>query len=674
MERLEKDASAGGELAIKSVNAGGISPASSLALSATSPGGAVGATVPGTPSSQLALKDVQCPICLKVFSRKFSLEMHFLIHQGLKPYKCQFCGRCFRQKGTLMRHKAIHSQTPSYRCGLCDKSYRQKNVFLHHLRNRHKVSTDVLDRRRCHIKNSGGSGGGGVIEALPTPNPPSYTSPLPPPSLSSVCLPPLSPPESGEPTIPTLPGGASMPPEPRQGSPQHPIILRISDRQGGMPPTTSVPPALYPAMQGGPLHPLLSSPGGMLASPGSNSYSGDGTIPGQWQCPFCAFESPHDLDVCRNHLLQHVNDAPPVLDCPLCPRRFPSERELGIHLRDFHESSLLMGGAVPPHYRGAGPPPLVGASPPTRAAGGTPIISRVKEEEPRGSDDARSEVTFTCIPCQIEFANEDDFEWHVKTHVQSVLSDSGEDRKPANGTDDAVPLDLASSRRNHERRVQEALRHDEQRFISDSVLRAVNSRQDDEASTLKESGDSKSDRSVSTPVKREGSSPPGKEKGGKRLMCVECGKLFSSKSVYRYHMQLHLSVQGAFRCPLCRMTFQRKHQLLHHTRQRHMKKLRCERCWKQFSYRSLHQRHVQRCMQGPTPQLALRGTLSLPVVDVGAARGALGRDLVGVIPLVASEGDEVNQALGVPVLAPDTLLKSRLNGLLLHVSAGRIGL
>lgn len=660
MERPEKDVSVGGELAITSANAGGMPPAA-LAPAATTVG------VPGAPS-QLALKDVQCPICLKVFSRKFSLEMHFLIHQGLKPYKCQFCGRCFRQKGTLMRHKAIHSQTPSYRCGLCDKSYRQKNVFLHHLRNRHKVSTDVLDRRRCHIKNSSGSGGG-VIEALPTPHPPSYASPLPPPSLSSVCLPPLSPPEPGEPSVSAPPGATSMPPEPGQGSPQQPIILRISERQACIPPTTTVPPGLFPAMPVASLHhPLLSPQGGLLASPGGNSYSGDGGIPGQWQCPFCAFESPHDLDVCRNHLLQHINDAPPVLDCPLCPRRFPSERELGFHLRDFHESSLHLAGR-PPQFRASVPPPLVAASPPPGRSGGVPTVARVKDEEPRGSDDARSDVTFTCIPCQIEFASEDDFEWHVKTHVQSVLSDGGEDRKGANGADDAVPLDLASTRRNHERQSEGA-----QQYLPDTALRTVNDRHDDEGSAVRESCDSKSERSASTPVKRDGSSPSAKENVGKRLMCVECGKLFSSKSVYRYHMQLHLSVQGAFRCPLCRVTFQRKHQLLQHTRQRHMKKLRCERCWKQFSYRSLHQRHVQRCLQSPTPHLPLRGNLCLPVVDVGAARGALGRDLVGVIPLVASEGDEVSQALGVPVLAPETLLKSRLNGLLLHVSAGRIGL
>lgn len=168
--------------------------------------------------------------------------------------------------------QAIHSQTPSYRCGLCDKSYRQKNVFLHHLRNRHKVSTDVLDRRRCHIKNNAG---GGVMEAVPA-------APLPPPSLSSVCLPPLSPPE----------------PPPGEAAP--PVMLRISERQQALPPSS-----------------VVSS---------------------MWQCPFCAFESAHDPEVCRSHLLQHVGEP---ADCPLCPRQLASPQELAAHLRDFHESAGL---------------------------------------------------------------------------------------------------------------------------------------------------------------------------------------------------------------------------------------------------------------------------------------------------------------------------------------------
>lgn len=498
---------------------------------------------PPPPPPPLALKDVQCPICLKVFSRKFSLEMHFLIHQGLKPYKCQFCGRCFRQKGTLMRHKAIHSQTPSYRCGLCDKSYRQKNVFLHHLRNRHKVSTDVLDRRRCHIKNNAGGGGGGLMEAIPA-------APLPPPTLSSVCLPPLSPPE----------------PPPGEAAP--PVMLRISDRVG-------------------------SSSQSLLQqhhSPSSSSL---------WQCPFCAFESAHDPDVCRSHLLQHVGEP---ADCPLCPRQLSSPQELAAHLRDFHESaglSPIMGGGNPPAVATTGRPP---------------------------------DVTFTCIPCQMEFSTEEDFEWHVRTHVQSVLSEPPAAPRllPSGHLAAEGPLDLTEA------------------------------------------------RTATTPsvpvIKLEeaahAASPPPPQRRGRQLrrrqlLCVECGKLFGSKALFRYHAQLHLDVQGAsFRCPQCRRRFQRKGQLLAHTRQCHLRRLPCTRCGRQFSYGCLQRAHVARC-RGPPP-------LCLPVVDVQAARGALGASLLGVIPLVAPDGHEASPLLGVPVLAPDCLpLKSRLNGL--HISA-RIGL
>ncbi|XP_049513345.1 zinc finger protein 865 isoform X2 [Dermacentor silvarum] len=335
MERLDKEPSTGSELA----SSGGAGVSAVVAA---------GGAAPPQPPPPLALKDVQCPICLKVFSRKFSLEMHFLIHQGLKPYKCQFCGRCFRQKGTLMRHKAIHSQTPSYRCGLCDKSYRQKNVFLHHLRNRHKVSTDVLDRRRCHIKNNAG---GGVMEAVPA-------APLPPPSLSSVCLPPLSPPE----------------PPPGEAAP--PVMLRISERQQALPPSSAA-----------------SS---------------------MWQCPFCAFESAHDPEICRSHLLQHVGEP---ADCPLCPRQLASPQELAAHLRDFHESAGLAPILTNPAVATAGRPP---------------------------------DVTFTCIPCQMEFSSEEDFEWHVRTHVQSVLSEppvaAPRPPLPPSTSTSEGPLDLTEAR------------------------------------------------------------------------------------------------------------------------------------------------------------------------------------------------------------------------------------
>lgn len=222
----------------------------------------------------------------------------------------------------------------------------------------------------------------------------------------------------------------------------------------------------------------------------------------------------------------------------------------------------------------------------------------------------------------MEFGSEDDFDWHVKTHVQSMLSEPPGD---SNGADCAGPLDLT------EGRVDPA-------------------RASPRPSTPRKPGSA-----TARPTRRQ-------------LMCVECGKLFGSKALYRYHAQLHLAVQGAFRCPLCRLRFPRKLQLLQHTRQRHLRRLRCALCGRQFSYRSLHASHVRSCRGVPPPS---SGPLCLPVVDIQAARGALGSGLLGVIPLVAVDGDEPSRVLGVPVLAPDTVLKSRLNGL--HVSA-RIGL
>ncbi|KAL3202116.1 hypothetical protein MRX96_042689 [Rhipicephalus microplus] len=448
---------------------------------------------PPQPPPPLALKDVQCPICLKVFSRKFSLEMHFLIHQGLKPYKCQFCGRCFRQKGTLMRHKAIHSQTPSYRCGLCDKSYRQKNVFLHHLRNRHKVSTDVLDRRRCHIKNNAG---GGVMEAVPA-------APLPPPSLSSVCLPPLSPPE----------------PPPGEAAP--PVMLRISERQQALPPSS-----------------VVSS---------------------MWQCPFCAFESAHDPEVCRSHLLQHVGEP---ADCPLCPRQLASPQELAAHLRDFHESAGLAPILTNPAVATAGRPP---------------------------------DVTFTCIPCQMEFSNEEDFEWHVRTHVQSVLSEppvaAPRAALPPTTSASEGPLDLTEAR--------------------------PAAAPPPSAPTAHQVGGRDITRlfvSTAVPTVPAAVLPQGGAAGAH----ATASPAAPAVSSVRPPVQLPVLAAGT--------------------------RARC---------------------QGPPP-------LCLPVVDVQAARGALGASLLGVIPLVAPDGQEASPLLGVPVLAPDCLpLKSRLNGL--HISA-RIGL
>jgi uncharacterized Zn-finger protein len=45
-----------------------------------------------------------CQWCNRVFSRKWTLDRHMLIHEGEKPYHCNACGKAFRQKHDLNIH------------------------------------------------------------------------------------------------------------------------------------------------------------------------------------------------------------------------------------------------------------------------------------------------------------------------------------------------------------------------------------------------------------------------------------------------------------------------------------------------------------------------------------------------------------------------------------------
>lgn len=53
-----------------------------------------------------------CPICLKAFTRKTSLNTHMLIHAYIRPYQCNYesCKKTFNVKSNLNRHLKLHKK------------------------------------------------------------------------------------------------------------------------------------------------------------------------------------------------------------------------------------------------------------------------------------------------------------------------------------------------------------------------------------------------------------------------------------------------------------------------------------------------------------------------------------------------------------------------------------
>ncbi|CAG4952956.1 unnamed protein product [Parnassius apollo] len=81
-----------------------------------------------------------------------------------------------------------------------------------------------------------------------------------------------------------------------------------------------------------------------------------------------------------------------------------------------------------------------------------------------------------------------------------------------------------------------------------------------------------------------------------RPQCVECGKIFSSKKTYRYHLNVLHKGQNSHQCPRCGKVYQWKSNLGRHMRThkaRDSGELHCDVCDKAFASVATYRQHLR---------------------------------------------------------------------------------
>ncbi|GBN98815.1 hypothetical protein AVEN_754-1 [Araneus ventricosus] len=67
-------------------------------------------------------KPHSCDVCGRKFSRKNSLNLHYLTHTKEKPHSCEVCGKAFSLKKILNRHYLTHTKEKPHSCEITSQS------------------------------------------------------------------------------------------------------------------------------------------------------------------------------------------------------------------------------------------------------------------------------------------------------------------------------------------------------------------------------------------------------------------------------------------------------------------------------------------------------------------------------------------------------------------------
>ena len=80
--------------------------------------------------------------CGRLFSTRFSMKRHMVIHFGKKQYACPYCDKSFNLHQYLREHIYIHINAKPYICGIngCQERFRQAGKLSMHRRTHKEYS------------------------------------------------------------------------------------------------------------------------------------------------------------------------------------------------------------------------------------------------------------------------------------------------------------------------------------------------------------------------------------------------------------------------------------------------------------------------------------------------------------------------------------------------------
>lgn len=75
-----------------------------------------------------------CPVCQKVFRKRYKFQTHMMRHQNVRNRQCAKCGKRFTTGSGLAKHMFVHEGENQYKCDQCPRTYKRLDALTAHKR------------------------------------------------------------------------------------------------------------------------------------------------------------------------------------------------------------------------------------------------------------------------------------------------------------------------------------------------------------------------------------------------------------------------------------------------------------------------------------------------------------------------------------------------------------